>query len=97
MKALAAGVLGLQWSGIMAMLCETMVWPCYGYIMVTLWLLHQAGDRLCYGCLAGQERVNVSAAPTVPQVFFQPRSSGLAYHGFGEPCCTARHSKTGVN
>ena len=100
-KALAAGVPGLQWRGIMAMLHAAMVWPCYGYIMVTLrlrlWLLHQAGDRLCYGCLASQERVNVSAAPTAPQVFFQPLSSGLAYLGFGEQCYIVRYSKTGVN
>lgn len=53
-KALAAGVLGLQWSGIMAMLCETMVWPCYGYIMVTLWLL--------LGCCIRQETGCVTAA-----------------------------------
>ena len=89
-KALAAGVPGLQWRGIMAMLHAAMVWLCYGYIMVTLrlrlWLLHQAGDRLCYGCLASQERVNVSAAPTAPRMFSPHFSLPLAYQGFSEQC-----------
>ena len=100
-KALAADAPGLQWNGIMAMLREAMVWPCYGHVMVTLWLLlqllHQAGDRLCHGCRAGQETVNVSVAPMAPQVSFQPLSSGLAYHGFSEQCYTVRYSETGVN
>lgn len=100
-KALAAHAPGLQWNGITAMLREATVWACYGHVMVTLWLLlqllHQAGDSLCYGCRAGQETVNVSAAPEAPQVSFQPLSSGLAYHRFGEQCYTVRYSETGVN
>ena len=34
----------------------------YGYVMVIfwllLWLLHQPGERLCYGCLVSQGRLN---------------------------------------
>ena len=54
-----------------------------------LWLLrllHQPGERLCYGFRASQERINVSAIPTAPCVFFQSLSSHLAYPGFSEQC-----------
>ena len=40
----------------------------------------------CYGCCTSQERINVFAVPTVCQVFFQPLSLRLAYHGFSEQC-----------
>ena len=40
--------------------------------------------RLCYGCC--QKRINVSAVPTDPQVFFQPLSVCLTYPGFSEQC-----------
>ena len=33
-----------------------------------------------------QERINVSAVPMAPQVFFQPLGSHLAYPGFSEQC-----------
>ena len=75
MEALAAAVLKRHWSGIMVMLYEVMLWLCHGYIMVMLWLLlwlllscllHQPGERLCYGCCASQERINVSAVPIAP-------------------------------
>ena len=72
----------------MIMLYEVMLWLHYGYIMVMLWLppqlLHQPGERLSYGCHASQERINLSAVPTAPQVSFQPLRSSLAYHGFSE-------------
>ena len=32
-KALAAAALGLHWSNIMIMLCEVMLWLCYGYVV----------------------------------------------------------------
>ena len=35
-------------------------------------------------CPASQERLNVSAVPTAPQVFFQPISLHLAYPGFSK-------------
>ena len=64
MKALAATSLGLHWSNIMVMLHEVMLWLCYSYIMVMLWmllwLLHQPRERLCYGCHASQERIKES-------------------------------------
>ena len=40
-KALAATAPGLRWSDIMVMLCEVMLWLCFGYIMTMLWLLLQ--------------------------------------------------------
>ena len=58
--------------------------------MVMLWLLlqllHQPGERLCYGCHASQERRNASALPMVPRVSFQLLSSRLAYPGFSKQC-----------
>ena len=63
---------------------------CYGSIMVMLWLLLwllcQLGERMCYGCCASQERINMSAVPTAPRVSFQPFSSSLSYPGFSEQC-----------
>ena len=47
-------------------------------------LLHQAGERLCSGCHASQERINVSAVPMAPQGSFQPLSLHLAYPGFSK-------------
>ena len=45
---------------------------------------------LCYicfcGCCASQKRINVSAVPMTPPVFFQPLSSLLAYSGFTKYC-----------
>lgn len=41
MKALAAAAPGLRWSDIMVMLCQVMLWLCFGYIMTMLWLLLQ--------------------------------------------------------
>ena len=62
-EALAATTLGLHWSNIVIMLYELMVWLCYGYFMVMLqlllWLLHQSGERLCYGAGASPERINL--------------------------------------
>ena len=80
MKALAPAILGLHWSNIMVML-----WLCYGYILVMLWLLLwllcQPGERLCYGYHSSQERINMSAVPLSPHIFFQPLSLHLAYPG----------------
>ena len=66
-KALAAAALLLHRSGIIV---KRYMKLCYGYVMVMLWLLLlllcQPGERLCYGCHASQERINVSAVPTAP-------------------------------
>ena len=70
----------------MVILYEIMLWPRYGYLVVMLELLCQPGKRLCYGCCASQERINVSAFPMAPRVFFQPLSLSLAYPGFSEQC-----------
>ena len=90
MKALAAAALGLHWSDIMGILCELMLWLRYSSVMVLLWLLlrlpSQPGERLCCGCRASQERINVSAVPMAPHIFFQPLSSSLAYPEFSEQC-----------
>ena len=59
-----------------------LLWLRCGYVMVAATAAASAGERLCYGCHASQERINMSAVPTVPQVFFQPLSSWLAYSGF---------------
>ena len=56
-KALAAAALGLHW-GDTVMLYEVMLWLHYG----SVWLLSQPGERLCYGCHASQERINVSSS-----------------------------------
>ena len=74
----------------MVMLYEVLLCLCHGYITVMLWLLCHPGERLCYGCRASQERINMSAFPTASQVFFQPLSSHLSYPGF-------RNSEDGVN
>ena len=58
-----------------------------------LWPLCQPGESLhgagiCYGCCnsccISQDRINVSAVPVAPQVFFQPLSSRLAYPEFNK-------------
>ena len=67
---------------------------CYGFVMITLWfmlrlllwLLHQSGERLCYGCGASQEKINMSAVPMPLGVSFQPLSLCLAYLGFNKQC-----------
>ena len=63
---------------------------CYGYIMVMSWLLlqllRQIGDRLCYGCHASLERINMSAVPMTPCIFFRPLSQNLAYSEFSKQC-----------
>ena len=62
------------------------VWLCCVMLCLLQWLLLQPGEGLCQGCHASQERLNVSAFPTAPHVFFQSLSSNLTYHGFGEQC-----------
>ena len=81
MKALVAPASGRHWSSIMIVLYEVMLW-------LLLRLLHQPGERLCYGGRASQERINVSTVPTAPApwVSFQPLSQRLAYPGFSEQC-----------
>ena len=77
----------LHWSsiGVVSWLCYMKL--CCGNVMVMLWLpLQGPGERLCYGCRASQERINVSAVPMAPWVFFQPLSSSFAYPGFSEQC-----------
>ena len=57
--------------------------------MVMLWLLlqvHQPGEKLCYGCCASQETVNLSAVTVAPWVSFQALNWCLAYPGFSEQC-----------
>ena len=58
--------------------------------MVILWLLlrllGQPKERLCNGCPANQERINVSAVPMALQVSFQPLSPHFAYPGFSKQC-----------
>ena len=67
------------YTGVTSWLCYMRL--CYGYVMVMSWLmlqlLSQIGDRLCYGCHASQERINTSAVPRTPCVFFQPLSWAL--------------------
>ena len=60
-KSLAAAALGLDWSDIMIMLCEVILWLCYGYVVAAataavsarreavLWLPCQPGEnkRVC--------------------------------------------------
>ena len=81
-----AAALGLHWGSIMVMFCEVMLWLCYGYVMAVATAAESAGERLCYGRHASQERINLSAVPTAPRVFFQPLSSSLAYPGFSKQC-----------
>ena len=44
----------------------------------------------CYGSCASQKRINMSAVPIAPHMFFQPLSSHLAYPGFSKQCITNR-------
>ena len=62
-------------------------------VMATLWLFCGScysccisQERSCYCCCASQERINMSAVPTAPCVFFQPFSLHLAYPGFSKQC-----------
>ena len=72
-KALAAPVFGegngnplLYWGYIGATQWLHYMRLCLGSVMVMLWLLlwslHQPEERLCYGCCASQERVNVCSS-----------------------------------
>ena len=83
MKALAAAALGLPWSSLMVVLYKAMLWLCHGYVMallwLLLWLLHQKGERLCFGCHASQERINIYAVPMAPGIFLQLPRSHLTY------------------
>lgn len=73
------------YTGVTSWVCymKSILWLRCGYIMVMLWLfiwlLCQAGERLCYGCHASQERINTSAVPMAPRVFFQSLSAYLTY------------------
>ncbi|CAM9288786.1 unnamed protein product [Rangifer tarandus platyrhynchus] len=82
-KALAAAALGLHWSNTMIMFYEVLLRLHYGYILVMLWLplglQHQPGERVCYGCRASQERINLSAIPSAPRIFFQPSHALLPW------------------
>ena len=49
-------------------------------VMAMLWLCCVR----CYGCCTSQERINASAVPTAPHIFFQLLSLHLAHHGFSE-------------
>ena len=62
-----AVALGLHGGGIMVMFCEVMLWLCYGYVMAVATAAESAGERLCYGCHASQERINLSAVPMIPE------------------------------
>ena len=89
-KARAAAALGLHWSNTMVMFYEVLLRLHYGYILVIFWpllgLQHQHGERVCYGCHGSQERINLSAIPSAPRIFFQPLISHLAYPGFSKQC-----------
>ena len=96
MKALVVAQLWLHWSSLMVMLYEVLLCLCHGYIRVMSWLLSQPGERLCYGCHASQERINMSAVPTAPRVFFQPLSSCLDYSGFRNSEDSVNNETTGL-
>ena len=55
-------------------------------LWLLLWLLHQSGERLCYGCGASQEKINMSAVPMPPGISSQPLSLCLAYPGSNKQC-----------
>ena len=66
-----------------------------GITAASLWALRHPGERLCwvrlcygscYGCCISQERINVSAVPMPPQLFFQTLNLCLAYPGFSRQC-----------
>ena len=67
---------------------------CISQESIVLWLLYQPGEglfcvRLCYGC--SQKRLNMSAVPMPPCVFFQPLSSGLPTY-FALPTLSSTNS-----
>ena len=66
-----------------------------GITAASLWPLCQPGEKLywvrlcygrCYSCCISQERINVSAVPMPPQLFFQTLNLCLAYPGFSRQC-----------
>ena len=62
----------------------------HGYGCVR-WVNHEKIQLVCcYGCCASQERINMSAVPTAPWLFFQLPRWHLAYPGFREQWDTAR-------
>ena len=54
-------------------LCAVMLLCCS-----LLWMMRQPAERLCYGFHAREERINASAVPTAPLIFFQPLILRLA-------------------
>ena len=58
-----------------------LLWLHLVMLWLLLWLLCQPGERLCYGYHSSQERINMSAVPLSPCIFFQPLSLHLAYPG----------------
>ena len=62
----------------------------HGYGCVR-WVNHEKIQLVCcYGCCASQERINMSAVPTAPWLFFQLPRWHLAYPRFREQWDTAR-------
>ena len=55
----------------------------WGYVLAVMAMLWLCCVR-CYGCCTSQERINASAVPTAPHIFFQLLSLHLARHGFSE-------------
>ena len=67
----------LDYTGVASWLCYmryVMASYCYTMVMLwlLLWLLCQPGERLCYGCYASQERINVSAFLWLLESSFSP-------------------------
>ena len=62
----------------------------FGYaVAATMAAVSARREVVCsyvYGCCASQNRINVSAFPMAPRIFFWPLSSHLAYPGFSEQC-----------
>ena len=65
---------------------------CYGYDYGCVhWVNHEKIQLICcYCCCASQERINMSAVPTAPCLFFQLSRWHLTYPGFREQWDTAR-------
>ena len=65
------------------------IWGCVLAVMAMLWLCYVC----CYGCCTSQERINASAVPTAPHIFFQPLNLHLGLPWVQGTVCTVRYSK----
>ena len=79
LRCCIGATLGWHHGYVMAVL-----WLCYGYVVAAATAAASERREAVFGCCASQERINMSAVPTAPRVFFQPLSLSLTCPGFSK-------------